>query len=182
MKFTIQFFNELPSTNTFAREQAAQGAAQGLVIVADYQTVGRGKPGRKWVSPAGKDLLFSLLLRPPVRPNQAPMITQIACRSVAEVLNKRYKIPTTFKRPNDILVKGKKICGVLTEAQSLSNRKLESVVVGIGLNVNSEPQELPETATSLKAFKGQEYPREKILKEILDQLLSDLKEFYDHSA
>lgn len=104
------------------------------------------------------------------------MLTQIVCRTVASVLKKN-GIDSTFKRPNDVLVNGKKICGVLTEAQSLSDRT-ESVILGVGLNVNSEPAELIPEATSMKIETGKDYSREAVLKDFLDQLNQDLKDFY----
>jgi len=175
MQFNIQHFEEIPSTNTLALELASKQAEEGLVIVADYQTEGRGKPGRKWVSPRGKNLLFSLLLRPAVPPSRAPILTQITCRSVAKVLTEQYGISSTFKRPNDILVGGKKICGILVEARSSASGTLDCVVIGIGLNVNARPQELVPEATSLKELTGKEISRENLLHEILNQLQEDLK-------
>ena len=175
MKFDIRQFEEIPSTNTLALELASKQAEEGLVIVADYQTKGRGKPGRKWVSPRGKNLLFSLLLRPEIPPGRAPILTQIACRSVAKVLLEHYGISSTFKRPNDILVTGKKICGILVEASSSASGTLDCVVIGIGLNVNAQTRELVPEATSLKELTGKEISRENLLHEILNQLQEDLK-------
>ena len=99
----------------------------------------------------------------------------------AGVLDKKYKLTPKFKRPNDVLIKGKKICGVLVEASTKAG-KLESAVIGIGLNVNSEPKELLATATSLKVLKRKKFSQVKILKEILTQLKQDLKSLYDHSS
>ena len=176
MKFQIRHFPELDSTNTALQKLASEGAEEGLVISTDFQTGGRGKPGNKWISPKGKNLLFSVLLRPPVSTAKAQMLTQIVCRTVAGVLKKN-GIDSTFKRPNDVLVNGKKICGVLTEAQS-SGERTESVVVGVGLNVNAEPAELIPEATSMKIETKKDYPREAVLKDFLDQLNQDLKDFY----
>lgn len=178
MKFQIKRFSEVSSTNTLAREFAEKKFKEGLVLVADYQTEGRGKPGRKWVSPPGKNLLFSVLIRPPLAPAAAPMLTQIACRSVAKVLKKDLGIDSAFKRPNDILVRGKKICGVLVESVS-NTRKIESVVIGIGLNVNAAAAELVEGAVSLKEIKGKEIDRGRLLESLLARLKDDLREIYD---
>jgi BirA family biotin operon repressor/biotin-[acetyl-CoA-carboxylase] ligase len=180
MKFNIQYFRELTSTNTVALEKAKEGAPEGLVIVADYQTEGHGKLGRQWVSPPGKNLLLTLLIRPPLAPHQAPALTQLACRSVARVLLNRCGIASTFKRPNDIMVGGKKICGVLVE--SLSNsKKVEVAAIGIGLNVNAKERELVPGATSLKELTGEDFSREDLLESILEQLQFDLKEIYARS-
>ncbi|MDD5216492.1 MAG: biotin--[acetyl-CoA-carboxylase] ligase [Candidatus Omnitrophica bacterium] len=181
MKFHIQHYRKLPSTNRLALEQAIQNAAEGLVIVADYQTRGHGKLNRKWVSPPGKNLLFSVLLRPPMSPSQAPILTQIACRSVAKVLQSRYKIESTFKRPNDILVHGRKICGILVEASSSTKYRLDFAVVGIGLNVNSSSHELITEAISIRDIKGKSYSRNTLLKAILKQFQNDLGKIYGNS-
>ena len=181
-RFTVQKFREVESTNTLAKEYAKNGSPDGLVIVADYQTAGRGKPGRTWVSPAGKDLLFSLLLRPPIPPHKAPLLTQIFCRSVAKVLKSKFRIQSTFKRPNDVLVDGKKICGVLVECVSNGNCHVESIIAGIGLNVNSDIPNLLPTATSIKAIGGKKAGRSELLKSLLRQIQSDLKGIYAHPA
>ena len=176
-QFTIRHIAEVSSTNTVALEEAKQGAREGLVITADHQTAGRGKPGRQWLSPSGKNLLCSVLLRPPLSPAQAPILTQVACRAVAKVLKEKYDIASKFKRPNDVMVGSRKICGILVEALSTSSR-LEAVVIGIGLNVNSEKVEMPEEATSMKLIAGKIYPRDKILGNILEELATKLEEFY----
>ncbi len=177
IRFQIEKHGEVSSTNTVALEAARQGAREGLVITADYQTAGRGKPGRQWLSPAGKNLLCSILLRPPLSPAQAPMLTQVACRAVAKVLKEKYDIASEFKRPNDVMVGSKKICGILVEAFS-SPLKLEAVVIGIGLNVNAEGPELLEEAISMKIITGKTYPREEILASILEELSSRTEEIY----
>ena len=182
LRFSIQRFRKASSTNTMACRRASEGASEGLVLVADYQTEGRGKPGRKWISPSGKNLLFSLLLRPPIMARQAPLLTQVACRSVASVLRRKYGIASTFKRPNDILVHGKKICGILVESSSRPSGRLESAVIGIGLNVNAGFRELIPDAISMKALKNREYNRQKLLKEMLTQLKRDLKGLYARPA
>ena len=105
------------------------------------------------------------------------MLTQVACRAVAKVLKEKYDIASEFKRPNDILVGSRKICGTLVEAVS-SQSRLEAVVVGIGLNVNAEASELPPEGISMKTLKGEEYSIDKVLGEILDGLGHKLIELY----
>ncbi len=182
MKFQIQHFRELPSTNTLALQYVAEGASEGLVFVADYQSAGRGKPGRTWLSPPKKNLLFSVLIRPPIRPHRAPLLTQIACRSIASVLKKSCRLSITFKRPNDLMIRGKKICGVLVEASSRSNGHLEAAVIGIGLNLNADRNELISGATSVREETGKRYDRRKLLQKILVQMNKDLKVLYAHPA
>jgi BirA family biotin operon repressor/biotin-[acetyl-CoA-carboxylase] ligase len=172
--FDIRYCEEIPSTSTLLREEAGKGAAEGLVITTEFQTDGRGKPGRKWESPRGKNLLFSVLFRPEVRVNVAPMITQIACRSVAAVLTEKYGMSPAFKRPNDLLINGKKICGVLVETSSVADR-LEAVIIGIGLNVNASGPELFPGSTSIREETGQETDRSELLNQILFQLAKDME-------
>ncbi len=178
MKLHIEHFSELASTSAMISEHANRGAEEGLVVWADHQSEGRGKPGHKWQSPKGKDLLFSILLRPPISPSKAPLLTQIACRSVASVLKKIYEIETAFKRPNDIMVGEKKICGVLVESASKTQDRVDSAIIGIGLNVNAEAGEIFATGISMKMMTGKEYSREEILKAILEQLTQDLASIY----
>ena len=177
MIFKIKYFKKLPSTNSYLLKRAAK-SKENLVIVADYQTQGRGKPGREWLSPAGKNLLFSLLLKPQTAPSKAPLLTQIASRSVAAVL-KDHGIDSKFKRPNDILVNGQKICGILVETGTFGS-KLEYVVLGIGLNVNASPSEFNGQATCMKAILGLNFGIRTILYEVLCQLGKDLGPFNAH--
>ena len=148
----------------------------------DHQTSGRGKLERKWISPPGKNLLFSLLIRPQMEASQAPMLTQISCRSVASVLKNNYGIESTFKHPNDILVTGKKICGILVESSTRTKGTVPSgdcppidwAVIGIGLNVNAHPEELANESISLAKIIGKNQERDPLLHSILDQLAKDL--------
>lgn len=174
LAFKIRRFKEIDSTNSAAFRFAQKGARAGSVFLADYQTKGRGKWGREWVSPRGKDLLFSILLYPTVKVSQAAGITQIACRSVAKVLEEKYGLAPTFKRPNDVLIQGRKISGVLIESKGRSNGQLESLVVGIGLNVNSSVKDLFPGATSVLEETGKRQARGQLLEALLAQLEKDL--------
>ena len=175
--FQIEKLSEVISTNTLLLERAKHGAPEGLVITTDHQTAGRGKPGRQWISPVGKNLLCSVLLRPPLSQAQAPMLTQVACRAVAKVLKEKYDIASEFKRPNDVMVGSQKICGTLVEALS-SPSKLEAVVIGIGLNVNAETSELPDEGVSMRALSGSSYSLDEVLRHILDELWLKINELY----
>ena len=177
IRFQIEKLGEVSSTNTLLLERAKQGAPEGLVLTARSQTAGRGKPGRQWISPVGKNLLFSILLRPPLSPAQAPMLTQIACRAVAKVLKEKYDITSEFKRPNDVMVGSKKICGTLVEAIT-SQSKLEAVVIGIGLNVNAAVSDLPPDGVSMGATKGLDYSIDEVLSYLLDELSIKVHELY----
>ena len=177
IRFIIRHIPEVLSTNTIALEEAKADAQEGLVITTDYQTAGRGKPGRQWISPTGKNLLCSILLRPPLSPAQAPMLTQITCRAVAKVLKEKYAIASEFKRPNDVMVRSQKICGTLVEAVS-SPAKLEAVVIGIGLNVNADASELPPEGTSMKVLTKKVYSTQEVLGHILAELGQKVDELY----
>lgn len=176
-EFKIKRFTELPSTNTYARQQAELGAEEGLVYVAENQTEGRGQFDRKWISPAGKNLLFSILLRPRIAPSKAPIFTQITCQAITRLL-KHYDIEAEIKRPNDILVKGKKICGILTESSSRSPKQVESVIIGIGLNVNETPKKVTPKPTSMKDVLGKELDLHEVLNLLLEELGKDLIPVY----
>jgi len=178
MAFRIEHFKTISSTNTVALERGQQGEEEGLVLRADFQTSGHGKDGHKWISPAGKNLLFSLLIRPNIPPNRAPMLTQVACRSVAKVLKDHYDISSTFKRPNDILVGGKKISGILVETMSTSSGNLEFAVIGIGLNVDSKPSKLVSGATSMTAVSDKKIEKDLLLSQILRRLEADLESIH----
>lgn len=181
IQFTVRHIPEVSSTNTVALEEAKRGTPEGLVITADYQTAGRGKPGNIWISPLGKNLLFSILLRPPLSPAQAPMLTQVACRAVAKVLKEKYHIASEFKRPNDVMVGSRKICGTLVEALSTPS-VLEAVVIGVGLNVNAETTELPSEGISMGLLIKKTVSREDLLWHILNELGQKLHELYKNRS
>lgn len=133
--------DEVESTQAVARTHAAMGAPEIMAILSFNQTSGRGRQGRAWVSPAGKNIALSLLLRPFVQPQQGALLGLLASVSVAETLA-ALGLDTGLKWPNDVLCGEGKIAGVLSEASIRSNR-LEHVIVGVGVNVNTSPEEFP---------------------------------------
>jgi len=149
-------FDSLPSTNDLARELAAQGAPEGTAVLAREQTRGRGRQGRGWVSPRGEGLYLSVILRPPLAPSQATILTLAAAIGVAETLALDYQIAADIKWPNDIQARGKKICGILIET-SIEKSQLDYAVLGIGVNLGQRefPGELQGVATSLAIESGQ---------------------------
>lgn len=179
-EFKIKHFSELSSTNTYAREQSLLGAEEGMVYTADFQTAGRGQFDRAWESAAGRNLLFSLLIRPPITPAHAPIITQLISHSIAAVLEKNYKISCTLKRPNDILTGGKKICGILVESSSSSPNQVDNVIIGVGLNVNEAPAHVNPKPAAMKDILGKELDPQKVLLDLLEGFKKDLKELYAH--
>jgi len=144
---TVHAFDSLPSTSELAFRLAAEGAEHGELVVAETQTAGRGRRGRSWASPAGKNLYASLVLRPELPPQRAPELTLLAAVSVAEALGGEGVDPT-IKWPNDLQVAGKKIAGILTELSAESDR-VHFVVLGIGVNLNAAPSDFPPDVAAL---------------------------------
>ncbi|MFA7468583.1 MAG: biotin--[acetyl-CoA-carboxylase] ligase [Desulfotomaculaceae bacterium] len=166
----IEYLPELPSTNDAARKLARAGCPEGTVVVTESQTGGKGRMGRPWFSPRGKGLWFTIVLRPPVNPAQTPQVTMVAAVAVAETIREHTGVEADIKWPNDILVHGKKLCGILVELNAEMDR-VNFMVVGMGLNVNvprSEfPPEISNIATSLQAESGRHIPRVPLLRALL---------------
>ena len=147
-------FESLPSTNTELARQASEGAAEGLTIVADEQTAGRGRLQRAWSSPKGAGLYFSTLLRPTIPQDRWPLITFMAAIAVGDALHEAGGVTTDIKWPNDLLSGERKICGIL--AETVDSPSGRAVVLGIGINLTSEafPGELAGVATSVAEASG----------------------------
>ncbi len=149
----IHFLEEVDSTNTYAAKLVQKGATEGEVVIADCQTRGRGRMDREWHSPSGKNLFTSIILKPPVNPSSASQMTLMAGVAVAELISEFCPGRVTLKWPNDVLIDGKKVCGILTEMKTKGD-KIDYVIVGIGININMErldfPEELQGSSTSLK--------------------------------
>ncbi len=165
-----RFFPECHSTSDLVSEAATQDAPEGTLIAADAQTAGRGRMGRVWHSPPGRNLYFSMLLRPTIAPSEMPPLTLLVGAALAKVLNEA--LPdgprARLKWPNDVLFEATphplKVAGILTEMATASTR-VRHVVVGIGLNVNvdSFPDELKSIATSLALVAGKTFSRAELL-------------------
>ena len=138
----IRYFEELASTSTTASELAAAGAAEGVVVIAESQSRGRGRLGRSWLSPPYRNLYVSLVLRPPIAPTQAPILALVAGLATADALAATGVEPR-IKWPNDVLVDGRKVAGILAEMAG-DGASVSAVVLGIGINVNLGLDELPE--------------------------------------
>lgn len=168
----IIYGDSVPSTNDLARELAQKGAGEGCLVVAEEQTGGKGRLGRGWNSPKYKGICFSLLLCPPVNPSEASQVTMLAAVSLGRAINSETGVPVGIKWPNDLLVNGKKICGILTELSAEMDR-INHLVVGMGINVNQDvedfPGELRNTATSLRIEKGGAVSRIRLLQACLGE-------------
>jgi BirA family biotin operon repressor/biotin-[acetyl-CoA-carboxylase] ligase len=153
------FFEEIGSTNTEAKKMAEEGEGEGLLLVADRQTSGRGRRGREWVSPSGKNAYYTLMLKPQFAPDKAPMLTLVMAMAVAKAIKdlqpasaKGEDKQVTIKWPNDILIGDKKICGILTE-MSAENDYIHYVVIGVGINIKPQDfdEEIKDKATCIDA-------------------------------
>lgn len=174
---TVHFADEIDSTNLWIKRLAAEGAEEGTLAVADVQTQGRGRLGRRWTAPAGSSIAMSLLLRPDFAPDHASMLTLIMGLSVAQAC-RRLGLDSWIKWPNDVVIHGKKICGILTE-MNVSSDKIDYVVIGTGINVNLKkfPDELQGKATSLWLEEEREYDRLQVLDEVLQAFEENYSRF-----
>jgi BirA family biotin operon repressor/biotin-[acetyl-CoA-carboxylase] ligase len=179
----FHYFAEIDSTNTYARHLAEAGAREGEIVIAEAQTQGRGRLGRLWQSPPFANLYFSVILRPQLPPMQAPQITLTAAVALAETVASFIAQPVMIKWPNDILVDGRKLAGILTEA-SCDPDKVNFVILGIGVNLNyrvaAMPEEIRAHATSMAELTGRSIHRESFLRRLLqglDRCYGELDEF-----
>lgn len=158
----LHFHPSVDSTNVLAAKLARDGAAHGTAVIADAQRHGKGRLGRRWVSPPGLNLYLSVILRPAKPAADAPQLSLLAAVGVARTIAAQTALTPVIKWPNDVQVSGKKVCGVLTEMQAEGPR-LRSVVVGIGVNLNAPqtafPSELRDAAASLRVLTGQPIDR-----------------------
>jgi BirA family biotin operon repressor/biotin-[acetyl-CoA-carboxylase] ligase len=148
----IHFYKEVDSTNDVARKLADEGAAEGTIIIAESQRSGKGRRGKKWISPSG-GVWMTIILRPDVEPNKAPQLTLVAGVAVAETLDVECGLDIGIKWPNDILIGDKKVSGILTEVKT-DGGEVDYALVGIGIDLNMDislfPPEIRGSATSLK--------------------------------
>ena len=177
----LVFQETTDSTNRQAKRLARKGAPEGSVFVADSQTDGRGRMGRTWMSLPAANLYFSIILRPPVPPIRLSQIPLLAASAIHQALQSAVDgISATIKWPNDILIEGKKVCGVLCEMETEPDMT-HFVVVGIGINVNLQriPEEIRGFATSLLLASGREHSRAAILSTILNRFEPLYEEWLD---
>jgi len=178
----IHYFSEIDSTNNYAYKLAQTGAAEGEVVIANGQMQGKGRLGRSWVSPPDVNVYLSVILRPKFAPVHAPQLTLMSGVALAETIQAFIPRAPEIKWPNDILVGGKKLAGILTEASCEDDRIL-FVVVGIGVNLNFPQELMPEaikaTATSILTLTNQPVDRLDFARRLiqgLDQCYGDLEE------
>ena len=174
----IFHFPKVDSTNQIALDLGRKGYPEGTLVIAEEQTAGRGRWRRRWHSPPGKSLLFSIILRPQIPPEFMPQLTLLAGVSTARAIQLQTGIKIGIKWPNDLIYQGKKLCGILVERAGLTD---PSLVLGIGVNVNQEKDdfspELQDTATSLRMIAGEIIPRAPLLQQIVESLEEDYQEY-----
>jgi BirA family biotin operon repressor/biotin-[acetyl-CoA-carboxylase] ligase len=174
----IRVMDSTTSTNDEAIKYAFSQGPEGLVVLSESQTQGRGRMGRKWSSPEGKGLWFSVLLRPRLTANECTQLTVAAAVSLRRAINEFTGATPDIKWPNDLLVKGRKIAGILTEMQAELDC-VKYVIIGVGVNVNQSSDEFPEhlreTATSLKNITGVPISRTALAEAILREMDKDYK-------
>jgi BirA family biotin operon repressor/biotin-[acetyl-CoA-carboxylase] ligase len=172
----IVHFFKVESTNTVAMRLGDQGEPHGTIILAEEQTAGRGRAGRTWISEKSAGITCSLLLRPPIPPAHAPLLTLVAGLAARDAAAEEIDAVPDIRWPNDVLIKGRKFCGILTEMRAEPDR-MQFAVVGLGLNVNQAkmPGELAETATSLRIETAKTHSR----LELLIRLLRHLDRYYN---
>jgi BirA family biotin operon repressor/biotin-[acetyl-CoA-carboxylase] ligase len=176
----IHVFGELDSTNSEAYRMAQGGGEEGEVVIADRQLRGRGRLGRRWLSPPGVNLYVSIILRPPILLRNAPLITLMAAVATAKATKGISGIQPRIKWPNDLLINNKKVAGLLNEMKGKAD-KVEFVVLGIGINVNMTlemiPEEMGSTATSLREELGYDISRVEFLSALLREVEREYQVF-----
>jgi BirA family biotin operon repressor/biotin-[acetyl-CoA-carboxylase] ligase len=179
----IHHFFKIDSTNRVAFELGYASEPEGTVVLAEEQTAGRGRAGRQWHSERGTGIYVTLLLRPRLAPVQAPVLTMMAGLSARTAIADTTGLPLDLKWPNDLMIRGKKIGGILTEMHAEASQ-VRFVIVGIGINVNQEkfPAELAAIATSLGTEAGKAQSRLEILVRLLREFESDYNRFLTEGA
>lgn len=174
----VIYYPETDSTNLRIKQLGDEGAPHGTLAVADRQTKGRGRRGRSWESPGGSCIYMSLLLRPDIAPDKAPMLTLVMACSAAEGIMDCTDAEVRIKWPNDLIVGGKKLVGILTE-MSTQIDYINHVTIGVGINVNIKefPEEIKETATSLCLETGKTIKRAPVIAAVMRHFEEDYKVF-----
>lgn len=170
MEWRIERHETVGSTMEIAAGHAVSGAPAGLVVVAEEQTTGRGRLGRIWLAPYGTSLLFTAIFRPSLETATSGELSRLIAREAGAAITEVTGVRPSIKAPNDLLIEGKKIAGILCQT-SIRGDRLDYLLIGIGLNVNIPPDQLPfPTATSLLAATGVHQDRERLLAAILARL------------
>lgn len=174
----IYYYDSLPSTQKTAKELALNGAVEGTIVVAEEQTSGRGRMARQWHSPKGTGIWTSFIIRPNIPIQKAPQLTLLTAVAAVRAIDSLLDVDIHIKWPNDLLINGKKVCGILTELQAEENQ-IQSIIIGVGINVNQSANdfsnELRTIATSLSIESNRTVDRAKLLQEFCYQF----EKFYE---
>ena len=169
----VAYWPQIGSTNEEARRLAGEGAPEGLLVITEFQSAGRGRLDRDWIAPRGSSLLISILFRPEFAAHQAQRLTMICGLAAVDAIESQTGLRAGLKWPNDLVIQGAKAGGILTEV-GLEGTRIDSAVVGIGLNVNLDPARLPAglrmPATSLKHELGAQVARLPLLQALLQSV------------
>lgn len=178
----LYYEETVDSTNTRARILAGKGAAHGAVVLAEEQVSGKGRRGRGWVTPRGSSVAMTCILRPDFMPQKASMLTLLMGLSVAQACRGLYHLDAGIKWPNDIVISGKKLCGILTEMDG-GAEQIRSVVIGVGVNGNLTefPEELKNKATSLQQELGERIVRASLAAAVLGAFEKNYEIFCRHT-
>ncbi len=166
----ILYYRTLPSTMDFAKKLAREGIGEGTVVLCDEQTEGRGRQGRKWFASPSSSILMSVIFRPALE--HLPQINMLASLAIVLTIEKVARIKSTIKWPNDVLINGKKVAGILME-NVFEGEALHAAIVGMGLNISLDVLAYPEIAsiaTSLSSEAGRDFHRDDILRTLLEQM------------
>lgn len=166
----IRYFSTIDSTNQYAKRIAEEGALDGTIVIADEQTAGKGRGGRHWVTPPKEAVSFTLIVRPKLPPEKISMVTLVMGLAIAQAVRTLYGLDAGIKWPNDVVIHGKKLCGILTE-MSAEIREVHYIVIGAGINANltSFPDEIRSVATSLKLELERDVNRAELIAAVLRQ-------------
>lgn len=175
-KRSIYYYESIGSTNDRAYELAEAGEPEGTVVISELQTHGKGRMARKWASPKSGGVYMSVILRPDLETDEIPAITLIAGAAIIRAIEKVCGLGAGMKWPNDIMIKGKKVCGILTEIKAQPDR-VDFLVLGLGVNVNTSAGKLPPEGTSLKIEGSGHVSRARIIRSILGQFEDDYFRF-----
>lgn len=165
------YLDSIDSTNNYAKRIAEEGAVDGTLVLADEQTGGKGRRGRTWETPKGVNIAMTLLLRPQIRPEHASRLTLLMAMAVAQGIRDVTGLSAGIKWPNDVVVNGKKVCGILTE-MSAEVDYINYVVIGAGINVNQDsfPEEIQHIAGSLSVELGEKISRAALTASVMETL------------
>lgn len=167
----IIYKEEMESTQEIARKLAKNGAKSGSLIITDNQTKGKGTKGRIWETSKEKNITMTIIIKPNFKTKQLEGLTLKIAETIKKAIQELYGYNLAIKIPNDLLLNGKKICGILTQTASIGN-KVNYILIGIGFDVNEEnfSEELQEIATSLKSEYSKEFEREEIIVKIIEEI------------